>query len=192
MRIVFDHRAEGFTLVEVLLALTLVVTTALGVAELFALSLRVSASARRQTAATVLAIQKMEQLRALNWRATKDGPGGPDATDTSTDLSRDPPTALGAGLGPSPAEALSTNTSGYADYLDGTGRWVGGGVVAPSRAVFVRRWSIAPMPESADTLVLQVLVSSVVSEHGPPVRAGAVLRRPDSAVIVSVLTRKAP
>ena len=157
---------RGFTLVEVLLAMTLLVV---GVSTLASL--------------VVLATQKMEQLRALTWGY--DAAGRPIA-DTTTDLTMFPPGGSGVGLTVSPAGALRQNTFGYCDFLDASGTPVGAGTDPPARATFVRRWSIEPLPSNpANTLVLHVRVMR--ARRTPDASARA---QPDEAAFVSVMTRK--
>ena len=68
----------------------------------------------------------------------------------------------GAGLLPSPANTLTTSTTGFVDYLDEYGAWVGTGTTPPANAIYVRRWSIEPLPTNPNnTLVFQVLVGRV-------------------------------
>lgn len=57
--------AAGFTLVEVLLASVLLMTVWLATARLFAVSASANATARALTQATIMAVEKIEQLRAL-------------------------------------------------------------------------------------------------------------------------------
>jgi Tfp pilus assembly protein PilV len=56
--------ADGFSLVEVLVAAGLLATTIVSVVHLFALALRATGDARDTTYATILAAQKIEELRA--------------------------------------------------------------------------------------------------------------------------------
>ena len=83
------------------------------------------------------------------------------------------------------------NTDGYCDFLDGSGRWLAGGATAPPGTIFVRRWSVEPLPANPhNTVVLQVLVV----RHPARVVADAGIgeaRTPDEARLVSVKTRKA-
>lgn len=124
---------RGGTLLEVITALAVFSTALLVLAQLFAVATRSNRMAREMTYAAVLATQKMEQLREPAF----------------------------SGLVPSPSSALTENTSGFVDYLDETGRWAGTGTTPPPRAVYVRRWSIEPLPaDPAGTMVLQVLVIS--------------------------------
>lgn len=188
-------RDAGFTVVEVLVSLLLIAVTAIGTAQLFAVSIRATHAARSQTSTTVLATQKLEQLRALTWGFDDAGTGLP-VSDTTTDLSQDPPTNGGSGLNPSPAGTLSSNVAGYVDYLSGRGQWVGTGPNPPATAVFIRRWSIEPLPTNPNnTLVLQVLVTTVTRESQGAAAAAAAggsrRRMADDALVVSVKTRKA-
>src|SRR4029450_7932069 len=78
---------------------------------------------------------KLEELRALSW---------------SVDLNGLP--VSDAALTPSPAGSLDSNTSGYFDLLDATGR-----IVNTNGAVVVRRWAVVPVDVGiADTLALTV------------------------------------
>jgi len=157
-------RQAGFTLVEVLVAMTLMACVAMGVAEIFAVTLAATQSARTQTSALVLASQKMEQLRALAW-------GGGD-------------------LSPSPGGALSNNTNGYVDYLDVRGRIVGAGASVPAGATFIRRWAVASLPaDSANSIVLQVLVTTRKRDAEARAGGGARQRMRDDALLTTVRTR---
>jgi len=185
---------HGFTLVEVLVAMAIVVITAVGVAELVTIAARASMTSRRLTTSTSLAVQKMEQLEALMWTFADEEPGAGPVADVSTDLSVDPPVAGGAGLATSPAGALDHNTAGYVDYLDANGAWIGTGTTQPSAAVFVRRWSIEPLPAEPDhTLVLQVLVTSAATDRSAsllPDGRRAVLA--GDALLATIHTRRRP
>src|SRR5882762_10349392 len=139
-----NRREGGFSLLEVLVATTLMAVGLTALAQLFGVSTRANHSAKATTYASVLAQQKMEQLRGLTWGF--DTLGLP-LTDTTTDVSVTPErAAAGRGLSPSPAGAatLGVNTDGYCDFLDGSGRWLAGGATAPAGAIFVRRWSVEP------------------------------------------------
>lgn len=60
-----EARNRGFTVLEVLVAVSLMTTTCIGVATLFVLSGRAVATARVATIANLLAREKIEQLRAV-------------------------------------------------------------------------------------------------------------------------------
>lgn len=156
-------------------------------AQLFAIATRANTGAKGTTFATVLAEQKMEQLRGLTWGF--DALGLPQS-DFTTDITVVPERAgLGRGLSPSPGNALAANIEDYADFLDARGNSLGGGTVPPSGAVYIRRWSIEPLPSNPNnTLILQVLVTHR-RLRGSADADGT--RLPDEARVVSVKTRKA-
>jgi prepilin-type N-terminal cleavage/methylation domain-containing protein len=185
---------HGFTLVEVLVAMVIVTCGALGVAELVTVAVRAAQAARSLTSCTMLAVQKMEQLKALTWSFAGDEVDSPPVGDVSTDLSYEPATGGGRGLSASPAGALERNTPGYVDFLDADGRWVGTGATPPGAAVFIRRWSVEPLPAAPDdTRMLQVLVTRVTIESRVSIAAGE-RRLPlaGDALLASVSTRRIP
>jgi prepilin-type N-terminal cleavage/methylation domain-containing protein len=182
---------SGFSLLEVIVATSLLTVAVASLAQLFAISVRANASAKTTTYASVLAQQKMEQLRGLTWGF--DSLGLP-LTDTTTDVSVAPERAMAErGLSPSPggAGSLSVNSDGYCDFLDGGGRWLAGGATAPAGTIFVRRWAVENLPTNPNnTIVLQVLVRRNRASVAPAAITGG-LRTPDEARLVSVKTRKA-
>ena len=183
-------RAAGFTLIEVLVATTILIVALASLAQLFAVSTRTNATAKATSIALLLAEEKMEQLRSLEWGF--DTLGLP-LSDNSTDTAIVPESATGGtGLSPSPSGALSANTPGFVDYLGPNGVSFGGGSpTPPAGAVYTRRWSIEPLPASPnDTLVLQVLVTPW-RDRGVADTAIGVTRLPREARLVSVKTRKA-
>ena len=171
--------------------MAILTTIALGVAQLFAVATKSNLGAKGQTSTTLLATQKMEQLRGLSWGFDTSGMGLP-LSDTTTDLTVDPPTNGGTGLNPSPGGTLQANTAGFADFLDQYGNWVGTGSTPPPTAVYIRRWSIEPLPTNPNnTLVFQVLVTKVVTEQLRAAGAGGTRwRLHDDAWVVTVKTRK--
>jgi prepilin-type N-terminal cleavage/methylation domain-containing protein len=185
------NREKGFTLIEVLIALVVLSIMALGVAALFGVAIKAVHAARNQTSTAALATQKMEQLRSLTWGFDLVETGLP-VSDTTTDLSRTPATSSGTGLNPSPTGTLDTNTAGFVDYLDARGQWVGTGAAPPANAIYIRRWSIEPLPTNPNnTLVLQVLVTTTLREASVAGVTGPRRRYADDALIATVKTRKA-
>jgi prepilin-type N-terminal cleavage/methylation domain-containing protein len=132
-------KKNGFTLVEVLVALGLFVAIATGVAQLTAAATRAMRSAREQTMAVMLAAAKMDQLRALEW--SYELPGDPivNRSDLDTNVGSGTLGGGGAGLRASPGGALAANVPPYVDYLDDRGSWVGEGSSPPEGTVFIRR-----------------------------------------------------
>jgi prepilin-type N-terminal cleavage/methylation domain-containing protein len=149
--------ARGFTLIEVMMALTLLTASLLVVAQLMVVAARAGDVSRETTMATALAAQKIEQLRALAWgMAPDDAPS--DDFECDVAFWPDRPSG-GSGLALSPPGTLTDNITGYVDYLDATGAWVGAGTSPPGPAAFVRRWSIEVAGFSSPaTLLLRVAV----------------------------------
>ena len=186
----FAHDDEdGFSILEVLVATTIMTVAVAGLAQMFALATQANASARATTYAAVLAQQKMEQLRSLTWGF--DVQGLP-ITDTTTDATAVSEIAGGGrGLSLSPEHSLGTNTEGYCDFVDTFGRPLGGGTTPPVGTAYIRRWSIEALPTNPNnTIVLQVLVTRAGRRSGADTsKTGA--RAPDEACLVSVKTRTA-
>jgi prepilin-type N-terminal cleavage/methylation domain-containing protein len=114
---------RGFTLLEVMVALGLLVGGVLAVAQLLVFAARAAQLSRATTVATSVAAEKLEQLRSLAWGYTVDG-------------------APVDGLATSPPGALAADTAGFVDYLDDSGVAVGSGLSPPAQAMFTRRWSV--------------------------------------------------
>ena len=119
----------GFSLVETLVASSMLATALVALAEMFGIAAKSNASARLSTSAMVLAEQKMEQLRGLAWGFDVFGlPVSDLTTDTGSTTER----TGGKGLTPSPVETLRADTNGYVDYLDANGRQLDGGATVPN------------------------------------------------------------
>lgn len=143
-----------------MVATAILATAIVSLGQLFAIAVVSNRGARATTYATLLASQKMEQLRG----------------------------AVYADLTPSPGGALGRNTSGYVEYLDAYGRSLGGGESPPAGTVYVRRWSIEPLPANPDnTLVLQVFVTDVAA--GVATARASIGRMPHDARLVCVRMR---
>jgi len=178
-------------MIEVMIAMTVLTVVCLGVAQLFGVAILATHGAKNQTSASTLAEQKMEQLRALTWGFDTSGDYLP-VSDTSTDLSVTPAASGGTGLNPSPSGSLDSNTAGFVDYLDKRGQWIGTGTTQPAAAVYIRRWSIVPLPTNPNnTLILQVLVTSARTESTLTDTSGPRKKLPNDALISTVKTRKA-
>jgi len=168
------HRQDGLSLVEVTIATGIIASALVGLAQLFAISIASNHSATTLTYTAVLAEQKIEQLRALAWSFDD---GGRPLSDPA--------------LSPSPPETLTANTPGWVDYVDQFGRVVGEGAAPPPKAVYIRRWSIEPLPNNpANTIAIQVLVTARTN-RGSADRAGSSARLPGESRLVAVKTRKA-
>lgn len=156
---------RGVSLIEAVVASGVVITMTAGLAHLLVWTRSAAWTTGASSAAVVMAVGKMEQLRSLPWGVDLTGL----VSDTTTDLTPDTPTAAGTGLDPSPAGVLTENTLRFVDFLDARGRWCGTGVRPPPCAAFVRRWAIEPYPpDPAETLVLTVVVQAVADASRPP------------------------
>ena len=178
----------GTTLVEVLIATVVLLTGVLAMAQMFIISTKNNVTSRNDTLATVLAQQKLEQLRSLAYGFDM---AGLPVSDINTDTSVSPPAADGGtGLQPSPGTALQENTAGFVDHLDRNGAIVGNAVAAPNSAVYTRRWSVEPLPTNPNnTLILQVLVTPLRDRGAAD--QGNVARLQGEARVMTIKTRKA-
>ena len=153
MTLIPSHR--GFTLIETLIATTLLVTALAGLAELFALSVR-SARESGQSAAALRAAQaKLESLRALRF-------GYDDFGASVTD----------ARLAASPLASLSSDTDRYVDWVAPSGS------VLPNAdgAAFVRRWRIMPVAlDEPEAIAIDVCVYTLPAAGRAPQQADACL-----------------
>ena len=170
-----------------MVATSLLASALVALAQLFAIATATNQAARNSTLTMVLAEQKIEQLRALQY--TFDTVGLP-IQDTEPDLAVYPPAATGGkGLSPHTDNTLQANTDGYVDYLDHWGRTLGGGTVIPENTAFIRRWSVEPLPTNPNNVViLQVLVTRV-RDRGTG-DTGSVSRGAQEARLMTIKSRK--
>ena len=170
-----------------LVATGLLATALVALAQLFAIATTTNAAARNSTITMLLAEQKIEQLRALQY--TFDRAGLP-VQDTETDLAVYPPAATGGkGLSPHTDNTLQVNTDGYVDYLDQSGRTLGGGTVIPDNTAYIRRWSVEPLPTNPNNvIILQVMVTRQRNRGTGDV--GSVSRGPQEARLLTIKSRK--
>jgi type II secretory pathway pseudopilin PulG len=180
---------RGFSLVETMFATGILATAVVGLAQMFSIAVSNNHDARTGSYAVTLAEQKMEQLRGLTYGF--DAVGLP-LTDLTTDTTQPTETPNGGkGLTISPAGTLVANTDGYVDYIDQFGNILGGGQSVRSKTVYIRRWSIDPLPTNPNnTIVIQVMVTRERS-RGLADQTGSTTRLKNEARIISVKTRKA-
>ena len=158
-----SRRDDGFSLLEALVATSIVTVGVAALAQLAGWSLYANVQARRTSIASVLAQQKVEELVAE---------------------------AAAGGLIPSPAGALASDVAGYCDFVDRTGRPLGAGPAPPAGA-YARRWSIEPLPSSpAHTSILQVLVIDL-RHHAAGNAVPAGVRLPGDARMVAAVVGRA-
>ena len=113
----------------------------LSVAQLVAAATGSTAGARGVSEATLLAWQKLDELRSLAF--VFDDAAGP-VTDAS--------------LAPSPGDTLNRDTNGYVDYLDAFGESLGGGDRPPGGTRYRRRWAVEVWGGNPNLLILRVRV----------------------------------
>jgi type II secretory pathway pseudopilin PulG len=182
------NNSAGFSLVETLVATTMLAVGLTALAQLFAISVKNNSVAKNGTFTSVLASQKIEQLRGLTYGFDVLGLPITDTT-TNTTVSPETPTG-GTGLAPSPSNTLRQNTDGWVDYVDAYGQALGGGTNVPANTAFVRRWYVEPLPTNPNnTLIIQVLVTR--NRNRGAGDEGSVTRSPEEARLVTVKTRKA-
>jgi type II secretory pathway pseudopilin PulG len=183
-----SNSLAGFSLVETIVAMAILATSLIAMAQLFAVATKNNVNARATTSTTILGNQKLEQLRSLSWGFD---PLGLPVSDFGSDTTTLPPSATGGtGLSPSPGNTLSENVPGYVDYIDRLGQALGTGAAPPDGTAYVRRWSIEPLPTNPNnTLIIQVMVF----ETGKRAASGDTVtsRLPNEARVATVKTRKA-
>ena len=126
-------RMRGFSLLEVLVATTIVIVGVAALAQLMAFAGHANLRGKQTTIAAALAQDKIEEL--------------PDSA---------------FGQDSSPPDTLDSNVEGYCDFVDAAGRLLGAGPAAPAGSAYLRRWSVDPLPDSINhTSILQVLVADL-------------------------------
>lgn len=187
---------QGFGFVETLISIAVLTAVSVGVAQLFAVAALANHNAEANTSTAVLAIDKMEQLRALPWgfESLAGGELGLPVSDSTTDVSVFPQASGGPGLLPSPSGTLDGNVPFYVDYLDGNGEWLGTGGSPSPGTVYIRRWAVDRLPSSpTDTLVLRVLATTLKQElqRAAAGASGPRGKLPADSWLTTVKTRKA-
>ncbi len=180
------NNPRGFSLIEVMVAVSLLALGVSAVAQLSLVSARAQRAATDATLAQVLARARLEELRGLAW--TSDA-GVVPISDWATDLSVTPlRPAGGTGLGVSPGGALLSSVDGYCDFLDARGMWLAGGTRPPAGTAWVRRWAIDLPGALADTVRVQVLVVPV--DRAAADRVVAAARAVNGAWLVALRPRR--
>jgi prepilin-type N-terminal cleavage/methylation domain-containing protein len=122
-------KADGFSLIEVLVATAILIASMAGVARLFTISIDRRDAAAVATVASILAEQKLEELRDVAAIAS-----------------------------PSPDNSLDVDIPPYGDLVDAQGVSATDAAARQPSRVFRRRWSITSLPGS-DAVVLRVVVT---------------------------------
>ena len=164
-------REAGFTLIDAVVALAILVGVCGGVLAAVAGGRLLATRGRHEAVGAAMAVARLGELRA--------------STFTS------PPAADDTGLAETPADALWRDRDGCVDYLDLAGRPIGAG---DRQAAYVRRWRVARRGAAgAELAVLAVLVAPI-AEAARSAAAGelrALERRPGVVVVRGALARRA-
>ncbi len=123
---------RGITLVEAVVAASLLLTLAGGVAYLFLLAHRFAIAAEQATVALAATASRLETLAAVPWAYDLAG-GEPEAH--ALDLS--------------PPDVLDRNTAGFSDLVDATGMPVDAD--RDVQPAFARRWALLPLDGDASS-----------------------------------------
>jgi hypothetical protein len=126
--------ARGFSILEAVIAIGIMTSAVVVLGGVMATATANNLLARNVSVASVAAVQKIEQLRTIEWD--------------------------GAAL--SPTQSLDENMSGWVEFLDSGGVVIGGTTTPPAGTVFIRRWSVAPHAAAVDDArVIEVLVTPI-------------------------------
>lgn len=129
---------RGFTLIETLVASSLLITALAGVAQLFILSAQWSGQAAASNAALLAAQGKLEELSGATFRY---GPSGEPITDPALQFSA--------------AESLRDDHPPDVDWIDASGHGVGNAAAA----WLTRRWRVTPAAGGVpDLIAIEVCV----------------------------------
>jgi prepilin-type N-terminal cleavage/methylation domain-containing protein len=147
------QREEGFTLLEMMIAVMVLLVGSIGVLALFSFSVMQSTTQGDHATRTAeYAQDKMEQLMALSYN------------DLTSDVTK-PITASGTccGLSIGGSSNPASPTTGYVDYVtaDGTPQ------PASAGAAYIRVWEIKPYTTTYTTTLKKIIV---VSQQLAPVR----------------------
>ena len=139
----------GFSFIEAILAVALV-TAALGsLVQLFVLATGANQRAKRTSMVSLLASQKVEELRSFSWSYDEEGVAVMDPR-----------------LVVSAADALERDIETHCEYLAADGELVGIPPGRPGDTAYIRRWSVSLLPADSNALVLQVrVISASGDEH---------------------------
>ncbi len=138
---------SGVTILETMIAAVVLLVGIVGVMGLMTVAVTMSEGAGETfTRTTEYSQDKMEQLIGLQF------------TDTTTDTTNGAGTALGLTAGGSTTSAQS----GYADYLDSTGKPLS----SATNAFYTRMWSISQSSPGSSTMDVITVVTTGLTQGG--------------------------
>lgn len=152
----------GFTLIETLVATVIVAVALVSVSQLVLVVSRAGQAARDASLGAILTAQKVDALGA--------GSSGAEVTTSG--------------------DAWRRSEAGAHEYLDAYGRVLGAVAGVPGAAVYVRRWSVVPLPgDAAGARAIEVSTGRLVRDG----RGGVVDAEEWSVVrAVSILAGEQP
>ena len=156
MRIRSSKRSEqGVSLIEMMVALAILLVVSIGILSMAMISMSTTENQGHLAARTAeYAQDKMEQLVGL---AFTDCNGITTCTDTTTiDTTTNTYTLGSGGTGLAAGGSITAATTGYVDYLDGSGNPLGGGATAPSNWSYQRMWAITDISTSLKQVTVKV------------------------------------
>jgi len=149
---------QGFTLIETLVAMGILVTVVVGILGLFCVALtQNSVQGDHGTRTTEYAQDKMEQLMALG------------LSDTTSDVTQYPTclaqlqTCSGSGLTAGGSITPASPSTGYVDYIDVNGT----PGTSASNAVYIREWLIVNDGNSPTQIKTVSVMVKKITEQGP-------------------------
>jgi prepilin-type N-terminal cleavage/methylation domain-containing protein len=159
-------RHDGFTLIETMIALCLLLVVATGVLPLGLIAMNSTENQGHLMARTVeYAQDKLEQLMVLSYGdATTDTRVFPAADAGGSGL------ALGGSANPDAPVAL------YVDYLDAAGTLVPSAGVAPPAGWYYKRVWAVTLPQPANPTLKQITVTVTVRSGAAAANGGAIPR----------------
>ena len=152
-----SRSTSGFTLLETLIATSVLVTVLAGIAQLLIFSTQFAGNSGRRGLAVLAAQAKIEDLRARRF-----------GFDAEGDPVSDPV------LAPSPPDTLSGDVEGYSEALDSNADMISVDDKRPG--TFSRRWAITPLDGmSPEAVVIEVCVFREPADQAPLAAAEACL-----------------
>lgn len=136
---------RGMTLIEVVVAASLLLTVASGLIPVLVQTHRFVTGAELMTTAALAASSHAATLLAAPWG--RDGAGN---------------ILPAPALDPSPPDSLARDAPGYVDWLDSSGDVAGAGT-GPK---LTRRWAIRPVPAALETRAIEVCVFAWPTRDG--------------------------